>query len=59
MSEEYDLNSEPCSVCGREPAECVCALAPDFPDEELAEIEDDHYDWDFYGEETVEGGFPL
>jgi len=25
-------------------------LAPDFPDEVTAEIENEHYDWDFYGD---------
>ncbi len=39
------LDSEPCSVCGREPLECICVLAPDFPDNEL-DLGEDYYGWD-------------
>jgi hypothetical protein len=50
MNEEL-FNSEPCSVCGLEPNECICMLAPDFPDEVTADIDNEYYDWDFYGED--------
>ena len=45
MNKEELSNSEPCSVCGRESAEWVCALAPDFPDEEL-DLNEDYCGWD-------------
>jgi len=42
--------SESCAVCGNEPEECICAMAPDFPDDLCEGIEDDDLDWDFYQE---------
>ncbi len=44
------IPNEECAVCGNEPDECVCAMAPDFPDDLCEGIEDDDLDWDFYQE---------
>ena len=41
-----------CDYCGREPDECVCRLAPDFPDEPILELDTDYLDWDFDEEEN-------
>lgn len=43
--------AEPCMYCGREPDECVCHLAPDFPDDPIEELDTDFLDWDYYEEE--------
>ena len=48
----FDPHSEPCSICGMELDECVCALAPDLPDTFGPEIESDYLDWGFYLEEN-------
>jgi len=47
------FDSEPCSVCGREPDECICGMAPDFPDD-ATDIDDDYYEWDFFENEEEE-----
>jgi hypothetical protein len=44
---------EPCGYCGNEPAECVCHLAPDFPDDPIEELDTEYLDWGFYVE-TIE-----
>lgn len=41
-----------CDYCGREPEECVCKYAPDFPSEPDLEIDTDYLDWDFDEEEN-------
>jgi len=46
---------EPCDYCGSEPDECVCHLAPDFPDEVIPELDTDMLDWEHYEEENDEG----
>lgn len=48
--------TEPCDYCGREPDECVCHLAPDFPDDPIEELDTDYLDWDYYEEENDEAG---
>lgn len=53
---EYDPNTEPCLTCGREPDECVCHLAPDFPDDPIDELDTDYLDWDYYEEDQHEDG---
>lgn len=45
---------EPCDYCGNEPDECVCHLAPDFPDDPVLELDTDYLDWDYYGENDDE-----
>lgn len=47
-----DPRAEPCSVCGREPDECICAMAPDFLDDQpIREIDDPSYlDFEYYEE---------
>lgn len=47
----FNPDDEPCVVCGREPDECICALAADMPDNFGPELESDYLDWDFYQEE--------
>ncbi len=47
----FDPDQPYCSVCGREPEECICAMAPDLPDSFGDEIESDYLDWQFYEEE--------
>ncbi len=42
---------EPCGYCGNDPDECVCHLAPDFPDDPILELDTDYLDWEFYEEE--------
>lgn len=44
--------SEPCDYCGNEPDECVCHLAPDFPDDPILELDTDYLSWDFYEEDN-------
>lgn len=41
---------EPCDYCGNEPEECVCHLAPDFPDEVIPELDTNMLDWEHYEE---------
>lgn len=42
---------DPCDYCGNDPDECVCHLAPDFPDEPIPELDTDYLDWDHYQED--------
>lgn len=42
---------DPCDYCGNDPDECVCHLAPDFPNEPIPELDTDYLDWDHYMEE--------
>jgi len=46
----FDPKAEPCNYCGREADECICALAPDFPDDPIEELDGFHLDWGFYEE---------
>lgn len=43
---------EPCDYCGHEPVDCVCSLAPDFPDDPILELDTDYLDWDHYEEDN-------
>ena len=45
---------EPCDYCGNEPDECVCHLAPDFPDDLVEELDTDYLDWAHYEEDDDE-----
>jgi hypothetical protein len=47
----FDPHAPPCHTCGRELDECVCGLAPDFPDDPIPELDTDQLDWDHYEEE--------
>lgn len=49
----FDPKIEPCSLCGREPDECVCGLAPDLP-VTLSGVWEDTSDLDFYSEDWAE-----
>ncbi len=50
------MEDEPCGYCGNEPDECVCHLAPDFPDDPILELDTDYLDWLYYEEESDESG---
>lgn len=50
----YDHNEEPCDYCGNEPDECICHLAPDFPDDPIDELDTDYLDWEYHFEETAD-----
>lgn len=50
----FDPKAEPCNYCGREADECICALAPDFPDDYIEELDGDYLDWGFYEESNNE-----
>ena len=47
-----DPRNEPCSVCGREPDECICGMSPDFLDDQpIRELDDpDYLDLEYYEE---------
>lgn len=47
-----DPRTEPCSVCGREPDECICMSSPDFLDDQpIRELDDPEYlDFGYYEE---------
>lgn len=47
-----DPRIEPCSVCGREPDECICGMGMDLLDDQpIRELDDPEYlDWDYYEE---------
>jgi hypothetical protein len=47
---------DPCDYCGNDPDECVCYLAPDFPDEPIPELDTDYLNWDHYEEEKNDEG---
>lgn len=46
----FDPTSEPCLYCGREQEECICHLAPDFPDDAIDELDTDYLNWDYLEE---------
>ena len=46
--------TESCDYCGNDHDECMCHLAPDFPDEPISELDTDYLDWDHYEEENDE-----
>ncbi len=48
------MMSEPCDYCGNEPDECVCHLAPDFPDDLIRELDTDYLSWEHYEEDDDE-----
>lgn len=41
------LKMEPCCYCGREQDECICELAPDFPEDEDLYLDTDYLSWDY------------
>ena len=43
-------NGEPCDYCGNDPDECVCHLAPDFPNDPVAELDTDYLDFGYHEE---------
>ena len=45
-----------CDYCGNDPDDCVCHLAPDFPDDLIEELDTDYLDWSHYEEDNNEGG---
>ncbi len=47
-------DEEPCDYCGNDPDECVCHLAPDFPDDPVLELDTDYLDWAHYEEDDNE-----
>lgn len=51
----FDPKAEPCNYCGREVDECICELAPDFPNDEILELDTDYLSWDHYEEDSDEG----
>lgn len=44
------MNTEPCDYCGNDQEECICHLAPGFPDDPIQELDSDYLDWDYYAE---------
>lgn len=61
---KFDPSVEPCGYCGREPDECICHLAPDFPDDVIDELDTDYLNSEYYEEYNKEkddegGGQPA
>ena len=48
----FNPKAEPCFTCGREPEECICGFAPEFPDDySMPELDTAPLDWDIYPDE--------